>query len=65
MLVLKRRYGERIILHGGPLRTPIVLTLVDVGPAGSRIGVDAQPDIVVDREEVYVRRGEWRSNKGG
>lgn len=64
MLVLKRRPDQRIILHGGPLKTPIVLTVVDNGPTGVRIGVDAEPEIVVDREEVYERRGWWGSGNG-
>lgn len=65
MLVLKRKIGERIIMHGGPLREPVVLMVVDNGPSGVRIGVNAQPEVMVDREEIYERRREWRPRRGG
>ena len=65
MLVLKRKIGERIILHGGPLGKPVVLMIVDNDSSGVRLGVNAEPEIMVDREEVYERRREWRPRRGG
>jgi|GEM_PF-1425914 carbon storage regulator len=51
MLVLTRRPGEEIILDG-------VIRLIVVSVKGDRIrlGIDAPPSVVVDRQEIHERR---------
>lgn len=51
MLVLTRRINEEIIINGN-----IRVTVVAVKGERVRIGIDAPPDVSVDREEVHARR---------
>lgn len=51
MLVLTRRLGEEIILNG-----TIRLKVVAVKGDRIRLGIDAPPSVVVDRQEVHERR---------
>jgi carbon storage regulator len=51
MLVLMRRVGESIVIDGG-----IRVTVVSVQGEKVRIGIEAPPDIRVDRQEVHERR---------
>jgi carbon storage regulator len=51
MLVLTRRPGEEIILDGR-----IRLKIVSVKGDRIRLGIDAPPAVVVDRQEIHVRR---------
>jgi carbon storage regulator len=51
MLVLMRRPGESI--HIGP---DIVVTLVTLERNRARIGIDAPRDVVIDREEVALKK---------
>jgi carbon storage regulator len=51
MLVLTRRVGEAIIIEGG-----IRVTVVSVQGEKVRVGIDAPPDVQVDRQEVHERR---------
>lgn len=57
MLVLARRKSERIILRT-PDGTVIVVTAVEIrGQAGKvKIGIDAPPEVMVDREEIYTKK---------
>jgi carbon storage regulator len=50
MLVLTRRPGESIIIGNG-----IKLTVVTVGPGRVKIGIDAPPNVRIDREEIHTR----------
>ena len=50
MLVLSRRKDEKIIIHG-----PSVITIVDVIGNKVRVGIDADRDVAVHREEVQRR----------
>ncbi|MCA9265534.1 MAG: carbon storage regulator [Planctomycetales bacterium] len=50
MLVLTRRKDQRIIIHG-----PSVITIVDVIGGKVRVGIDADRDVAVHREEVQRR----------
>jgi len=53
MLVLTRRANERIFVDGGR----IVVTVVEVDRRGiARIGIDAPPGVVIDREEIHNRK---------
>jgi carbon storage regulator len=54
MLVLTRSTDERIVIGGGLIR----ITIVAVRDGRVRIGIEAPPEIAVDREEVYLRRRE-------
>lgn len=51
MLVLTRRPGEEIVIDGN-----IRLTVISVKGDRVRIGIDAPPSVVVDREEIHERR---------
>jgi carbon storage regulator len=50
MLVLTRRPGESIIIGDG-----IKLTVVSVGPGRVKIGIEAPPNVRIDREEIHTR----------
>ena len=52
MLVLTRRPGEQIVLDDGR----IVMTFLGIEGNKLRIGIDAPPDVRVDRKEVHDRR---------
>ena len=51
-LVVTRKPGERIMIDGGR----IVVTVVQVDGGRVRVGVEAPIDVVVDREELHLRR---------
>lgn len=51
MLVLTRRPGEQIVIND-----TIRLTVVSVKGDRIRIGVEAPPSVVVDRQEIHYRR---------
>jgi len=50
MLVLTRRPGESIFIGNG-----IKLTVVTVGPGRVKIGIEAPPNVRIDREEIHAR----------
>jgi carbon storage regulator len=50
MLVLTRKPGESIVIGNG-----IRLTVVNVGPGRVKIGIEAPPNVRIDREEVHAR----------
>lgn len=50
MLVLTRRPGESIIIGDG-----IKLTVVNLGPGRVKIGIEAPPNVRIDREEIHSR----------
>jgi carbon storage regulator CsrA len=47
MLVLSRKVGESILIGDS-----IVVTVVRLGQAGARVGIEAPPDMTVIREEL-------------
>jgi carbon storage regulator len=51
MLVLTRRPGEEIVIDGN-----IRITVVSVKGDRIRIGIEAPPSVVVDRQEIHERR---------
>lgn len=51
MLVLTRRPGEEIVIDGN-----IRITVVSVKGDRVRIGIEAPPSVVVDRQEIHERR---------
>lgn len=48
MLVLTRRPGEQIVIGDG-----IRVTVVSVGPGRVKIGIEAPPNVRVDRQEIH------------
>jgi carbon storage regulator len=54
MLVLTRRPGEEVVI-GGKIRIIIVSAKGD----RIRIGIDAPPSVVVDRQEIHERRQQF------
>lgn len=51
MLVLTRRPGEQIVIDDN-----IRITVVSVKGDRVRIGIEAPPTVLVDRQEVHARR---------
>ena len=58
MLILTRRPQEIIRISGG-----IRIILLGFKGGQARIGIEAPPNVVVDREEIHLRKVE-ESNKG-
>jgi carbon storage regulator len=50
MLVLTRRPSESIIIANN-----IKITVVSVGPGRVKLGIEAPPDVRVDRQEIHDR----------
>ena len=48
MLVLTRRAGEQIVIDNN-----IRLTVVSVGPGRVKLGIQAPPNVRVDRQEIH------------
>jgi carbon storage regulator len=55
MLVLSRKLGEQIVIDGN-----IRVTVISIKGNQVRIGIEAPPQIVVDRSEVRERRQEFK-----
>lgn len=51
MLVLTRNLGQRILVNGN-----IAVTVLSVKGNQVRLGVDAPREIIIDREEISMRR---------
>jgi carbon storage regulator CsrA len=51
VLILSRRVNERIVVDG-----PCTITVVDVRGAGARLGIHADPDTKILREELVDDR---------
>jgi len=47
MLVLTRRIGEKIVIDGG-----IILTILEIGTARVRVGIEAPKDVMILRSEL-------------
>jgi carbon storage regulator len=54
MLVLTRKIDETIVIGGC-----IKVKLLQIGSDRVRLGIEAPPDVVVDREEIHLQRAEW------
>ena len=59
MLVLSRRVGESIVIDGN-----IRLTVTEVRGERVRLGIEAPPQVVVDRQEIHQRRKEFAGPLG-
>lgn len=60
MLVLSRKLGEQIIIDGN-----IRVTVVSIKGNQVRLGIEAPPQIMVDRQEVRERRQEFKPDTVG
>jgi carbon storage regulator len=58
MLILTRRRGETIRIGND-----IEITVVEVKASQVRIGIKAPKDVIVDREEIAIRRENERKAK--
>jgi carbon storage regulator len=56
MLVLTRRIGEEIIIHGN-----ISVVIVAIEGGRVRLGVRAPSEVVIDRREIHDRRKEFEA----
>jgi len=55
MLVLSRKPAESVIVNGN-----IRITITAIKGDQVRIGIEAPPEVTVDREEVHLRRRQWQ-----
>ena len=51
VLILTRRIGESIVIDG-----EIIVKVLDSNDNQIKLGIEAPPDIIVDREEIHNRR---------
>ncbi len=51
MLILSRRMQESIVIDGN-----ITVTVIHIGPGKVRLGIEAPPEVAVDRKEVHERK---------
>ena len=54
MLLLSRKVGESILIDGEKIK----VTVTDVQGNQVRLGIEADPSISVDREEIAIRKRE-------
>lgn len=47
MLVLKRKLGERVVIDNN-----VVITVVEIGLSGVRLGIEAPEHVQIMREEI-------------
>ncbi len=59
MLIFTRRIGEEIRI-GNDIRVKIV----DIKGKQVRLGIEAPPEVIVHREEIYLRINEDNKNSG-
>ncbi len=60
MLIFTRRIGEEIRI-GNDIRVKIV----DIKGKQVRLGIEAPPEVIVHREEIFLRINEHNNNKTG
>lgn len=51
MLVLKRRKNERIVVNG-----PCVIKIADVCGGSVKVGIEADPEVLIVREELLTAK---------
>jgi carbon storage regulator CsrA len=60
MLVLSRKKNEQIVVQLGD--ETVLIRIVDLARDRVRIGISAPPAVVVHRQEVAERIGEWQES---
>lgn len=60
MLVLSRHLGESIIIDG-----KIRVTVVKIGDDKIRLGIEAPPEVRIDREEIHRLVLRQQQRRGG
>jgi carbon storage regulator len=55
MLVLSRRLNQAIVIAG-----EVRVTVLAITPSRVELGVEAPKEVMVDREEIHLRRQECR-----
>lgn len=61
MLVLTRKNNEKLIIKAG--KDIIKIAIVRLDDQNVRLGIEAAPHIIIDREEVYLRKKEGGNEK--
>jgi len=59
MLILTRRISESLIIGD----KEIVISILGIKGNQVRIGIDAEKDTQIDREEIYLRKKRQRSTE--
>lgn len=59
MLIFTRRIGEEIRI-GNDIRVKVV----DIKGKQVRLGIEAPPEVIIHREEIYLRINENNANAG-
>jgi carbon storage regulator len=59
MLVLRRHEQEAIVIDGR-----IKIIVVDIQPDAVRLGFEAPNHVVIDREEIYLRKQQQEDSGG-
>jgi len=54
LLILVSKRGESIII--GNTGDEVIVTIMEVDRGSVRLGIDAPPEIPVDREEIRIRK---------
>jgi len=56
VLILTRKVGEKILIDGGFENGGVTLTLLGIQQGQARIGIEAPESMIVDREEIHLKR---------
>jgi carbon storage regulator CsrA len=54
MLILTRKRNQKVLLKKGDLEIGIIVLGVQGGQV--RLGFDADPDVIIDREEISIKK---------
>ena len=71
-LILTRKLGERVVLHTGSGHVLCTITLTNISNKQCKIAFEANPNVRIDREEIYtgdineinISKGKKTSSKG-
>jgi carbon storage regulator len=50
-LILARKFGEKVVIGND-----VVIQVIGIGPGFVRLGIDAPPEVSIDREEVRAEK---------
>jgi len=63
MLILSRQCGEKIVLTKDDV-VIATITITDVNNKQVRVGIDADADICIDREEIFFSKAGFEVPQG-